>query len=465
MQERKEAQIELQKTYPLTFKNFSDEDFALGKAKVGYTELSKSILAASMIKAKQGLLDKAAMEFAAVEQEALNEIKEKQIEANNASDKNRIVGAAATVVNDKKIANQKVDILKAELEEKRKLFNKDNAGILGDLAKFEKDAELIKAEGVASKTKEVVAEKPKITHPTQAELNAEAAAKTNEDFRRSQLSDEEKQLEDFAALQKVYLDNGNITEDEYNQKIIDKRRELYDAVKSIDVTASEELKVMKSDDAFTAIQIAQFEADEITRINAEQKVKDRVERQTEASAKLAQAQEFVNKLQRISDMAFSVKFAYMKKGAKDEEAVLRAQFKINKALQLSTAIISGISATINAFNNGMKNPVPLLGPATATIYAIGAAIMSAGQIAKIAATQFDTSSVSTTVDNAPTPDLNAGAATATSNSQPSTLLNPDGTVANNTTPTPTPIQVYVVESDITSTQTQVAVVQNQMNFQ
>ena len=468
LKERKEAQIELQKTYPLTFKNFTDEDFALGKAKKGYEDLSKSILAASMIKAKQGLLDKAAMEFAAVEQEALNEIKEKQIEANNASDKNRIVGAAATVVNDKKVANQKVDILKAELEEKRKLFNKDNAGILGDLAKFEEDSKLIKAEGVASKAKEVVAEKPKITHPTQAELNAEAAAKTNEDFRRSQLSDEEKQLEDFAALQKVYLDNGNITEDEYNQKIIDKRRELYDAVKSIDVTASEELKMMKSDDAFTAIQIAQFEVDEKARIEAEGIEKSKVARQTETNAKLAQAQEVVNKLQRISDLAFSVKFAYMKKGAKDEESVLRAQFKINKALQLSTAIISGISATINAFNNGMKNPVPLLGPATAAVYAIGAAIMSAGQIAKIAATQFDTSSVSGGGGGGGggmnTPELNTGAATATSNSQPSTLLNPDGTVANNTTPTPAPIQVYVVESDITSTQTQVAVVQNQMNF-
>jgi hypothetical protein len=158
----------------------------------------------------------------------------------------------------------------------------------------------------------------------------------------------------------------------------------------------------------------------------------------------------------------------MKKGAKDEESVLRAQFKINKALQLSTAIISGISATINAFNNGMKNPVPLLGPATATVYAIGAAIMSAAQIAKIAATQFDTSSVGGNEPppaSKPPPDLNAGAATATSNSQPSTLLNPDGTVANQNTPTPAPIQVYVVESDITSTQTQVAVVQNQMNFQ
>ena len=287
---------------------------------------------------------------------------------------------------------------------------------------------------------------------------ADDKAKIDEEYRLSNLTAEQKSFDDFYALQKKYLDNKNITQEEFDQRLI-KRQEEIDNIK-LEAGIVAELK-----ETLASIDNAQFEADEKARIEAEGIEKSKVARQTETNAKLAQAQEVVNKLQRISDLAFSVKFAYMKKGAKDEEAVLRAQFKINKALQLSTAIISGISATINAFNNGMKNPVPLLGPATAAVYAIGAAIMSAGQIAKIAATQFDTSSVSTTVDNAPPPDLNAGAATATSNSQPSTLLNPDGTVANQNTPTPAPIQVYVVESDITSTQTQVAVVQNQMNFQ
>lgn len=458
LKERKEAQIELQKTYPLTFKNFSDEDFALGKAKVGYEDLSKSILAASMIKAKQGLLDKAAMEFAAVEQEALNEIKEKQIEANNASDKNRIVGAAATVVNDKKVANQKVDILKAELEEKRKLFNKDNAGILGDLAKFEDDAKLIKAEGVASKTKEVVAEKPKITHPTQAELNAEAAAKTNEDFRRSQLSDEEKQLEDFAALQKTYLENGNITQGEYNKKIFDKRKELEGDLQVIGLAASEEFKMMKSDDAFTAIQIAQFETDEKIRINAEEKEKTQAKNKEAAKIAMDLAITSIAGLQTLSDLAFASKLSKTKKGSKEEEEILRKQFKANKALNLSTAIINAAQAQLSILAQ-----YPKFDGGFAMVAAmVGAGITSLASIAKIAATQFDTTSAG---GNEPPPSLNAGAATATSNSQPSTLLNPDGTVANNTTPTPTPIQVYVVESDITSTQTQVAVVQNQMNFQ
>ena len=290
---------------------------------------------------------------------------------------------------------------------------------------------------------------------------ADDKAKIDEEYRLSNLTAEEKSFDDFYKLQKKYYDNQNITKEEFEKRLAERQEE-------IDNNKLEAAIIAELKETLASIDNAQFEADEKARIEAEGIEKSKVARQTETTAKLAQAQEVVNKLQRISDLAFSVKFAYMKKGAKDEESVLRAQFKINKALQLSTAIISGISATINAFNNGMKNPVPLLGPATATIYAIGAAIMSAGQIAKIAATQFDTSSVSGGGGGGGgmnTPELNTGAATATSNSQPSTLLNPDGTVANQNTPTPAPIQVYVVESDITSTQTQVAVVQNQMNFQ
>jgi hypothetical protein len=462
LKERKEAQIELQKTYPLTFKNFTDEDFALGKAKIGYENLSKSILAASMIKAKQGLLDKEAMAFAEGEQERLNEIAEAETKLEKvrllaANDKS---GRAGVVLSDMEKDFKKLTEINKKEED---LFKAKNATILGDLAKFEEDSKLIKAEGVASKEKEVVAEKPKITHPTQAELNAEAAAKTNEDFRRSQLSDEEKQLEDFAALQKVYLDNGNITEDEYNQKIIDKRRELYDAVKSIDVTASEELKVMKSDDAFTAIQIAQFEADEKIRINAEEKEKTQAKNKEAAKIAMDLAVTSIAGLQTLSDLAFASKLSKTKKGSKEEEEVMRKQFKANKALNLSTAIINAAQAQLSILAQ-----YPKFDGGFAMVAAmVGAGITSLASIAKIAATQFDTSSVggNEPPPASPPPNLNAAAATATSNSQPSTLLNPDGTVANQNTPTPAPIQVYVVESDITSTQTQVAVVQNQMNFQ
>ena len=457
LKERKDAQIELQKTYPLTFKNFTDEDFALGKAKKGHDDLSTSILALSMIKAKQGLLDKEAMAFAGGEQERLNEIAEAekklaQVRLSAAKDKS---GRAGIVVSD---MERDLKTLQAVNKKEEDSFKAKNATILGDLAKFEEDSKLIKAEGVASKDGEGKPKKPEITHPTQRELEIENNKKVDEEYRRSQLSDEQKQLEDFAALQKVYLDNGNITEDEYNQKIIDKRRELYDEVKSIDVTASEELKVMKSDDAFTAIQIAQFEADEKTRINAEQKEKDKAKNKESAKIAMDLAITSIAGLQTLSDLAFASKLSKTKKGSKEEEEILRKQFKANKALNLSTAIINAAQAQLSILAQ-----YPKFDGGFAMVAAmVGAGITSLASIAKIAATQFDTTSAG---GNEPPPSLNAGAAAATSNSQPSTLLNPDGTVANNTTPTPAPIQVYVVESDITSTQTQVAVVQNQMNFQ
>ena len=479
LKERKEAQIELQKTYPLTFQNFTDEDFALGKATIKYKELSKSILEASMMKAKQGLLDKEAMAFAEGEQERLSEIAktEKELSRLKALASKESLGGVATLA--AAHWSWMLDGLVETNKKEEDLFKSKNDRILGEIAKNEIGGELSKQEKEASAKKikddETAAKKVlddqakgaaayKARKEEKEKLDKEEKenkAKIDEEYRLSNLTAEEKSFNDFYELQKKYYDNKNITKEEFEKRLAERQEE-------IDNNKLEAAIIAELKETLASIDNAQFEADEKARIEAEGIEKSKVARQAETAAKLSQAQEVVNKLQRISDLAFSVKFAYMKKGAKDEESVLRAQFKINKALQLSTAIISGISATINAFNNGMKNPVPLLGPATATIYAIGAAIMSAGQIAKIAATQFDTSSVSGGGGGGGgmnTPELNTGAATATSNSQPSTLLNPDGTVANQNTPTPAPIQVYVVESDITSTQTQVAVVQNQMNFQ
>ena len=441
LKERKDAQIELQKTYPLTFKNFTDEDFALGKAKERYDDLSKSILAASMIKAKQGVLDKAAMAFAEEEQVVLNEIKEKSVKFGYAAE------AATEII-----------LLRRSLAEKKELFNKNNADVLGDLAKFEKDAELIKAEGVASK---VVAEKPKkaeITHPTQAELNAEAAAKTNEDFRRSQLTEEEKQLEDFAALQKVYLDNKNITQEQYDNRLFMYKSEILDKINTKELEQTELSLIAEMEATNAAIDIAEFEKNEKIRINAEEKEKTQAKNKEAAKIAMDLAITSIAGLQTLSDLAFASKLSKTKKGSKDEEEVMRKQFKINKALNLSTAIINAAQAQLSILAQ-----YPKFDGGFAMVAAmVGAGITSLASIAKIAATQFDTTSAG---GNEPPPSLNAGAAAATSNSQPSTLLNPDGTVANQTTPTPAPIQVYVVESDITSTQTQVAVVQNQMNFQ
>jgi hypothetical protein len=179
-------------------------------------------------------------------------------------------------------------------------------------------------------------------------------------------------------------------------------------------------------------------------------------RQAEAKIAMDLAVTSIAGLQTLSDLAFASKLSKTKKGSKEEEEILRKQFKANKALNLSTAIINAAQAQLSILAQ-----YPKFDGGFAMVAAmVGAGITSLASIAKISATQFDTTSAGGGGGGMNTPDINAGAATATNNSQPSTLLNPDGTVQNQQ-----PVQVYVVESDITSTQTQVAVVQNQMNFE
>ena len=239
------------------------------------------------------------------------------------------------------------------------------------------------------------------------------------------LSDQEKIITDSQTSLSLKLDALNIENEaiKLNQDLTDEQREK---------------KIQENEDRKVAITKAA--------------------RQAEAKIAMDLAVTSIAGLQTLSDLAFASKLSKTKKGSKEEEEVMRKQFKANKALNLSTAIINAAQAQLSILAQ-----YPKFDGGFAMVAAmVGAGITSLASIAKIAATQFDTTSAG---GNEPPPSLNAGAATATSNSQPSTLLNPDGTVANNTTPTPAPIQVYVVESDITSTQAQVAVVQNQMNFQ
>ena len=158
LEERKKAQIALQDSYPLTFKNFSDEQFALGLAKKGYDDLSKSILDSSMLKAKQSLLDKQAVEFAEGEQKRLNEIAEAKEKLTSASKKANVsidIESKTRQVLTSDYENQQSaidDLIKAN-EAETAAFKKKNADILGDLAQHQDGANKLDAEQAAAKEK------------------------------------------------------------------------------------------------------------------------------------------------------------------------------------------------------------------------------------------------------------------------------------------------------------------------
>jgi hypothetical protein len=91
--------------------------------------------------------------------------------------------------------------------------------------------------------------------------------------------------------------------------------------------------------------------------------------------------------QQLSDLFFAFKRRNMQKGSAEELAAAKKQFKINKALAITTATIQGVQGVLAAFSSGAAVPVvgAVLGPA----YAVLAGVVAAANIAKIASAKFD----------------------------------------------------------------------------
>ena len=168
-------------------------------------------------------------------------------------------------------------------------------------------------------------------------------------------------------------------------------------------------------------------------------------------AKVKIAQMGTKSLNDLASAVFAVSNAYGKQDEKSKEDRAKKQFKVMKALSLATAVVDGIQTTMAAFRNGMQNPIPLLGPATAAVYAGAAAITSAANIAKISATKYEgggggsVPSVPppTTVPNTPNPQLANADTTLTSGLSGNTNNQGGG-------------KVFVVDSEITAKQNQTA---------
>jgi hypothetical protein len=174
--------------------------------------------------------------------------------------------------------------------------------------------------------------------------------------------------------------------------------------------------------------------------------------QIQLKTSLENAQQLNQGLQSLSDLFFSIKMENLKKGSKEEEAAAKKQFEINKALQLSTAIINGVQSILAITS------VPDFTLGVATAIRIGAQVaLNAANIAKIASTKFNSTSQSTSVAGVSAPS-SVSAPSINAPSTSTTLLNPDGTIRA-TNGDNNDIRVSVVESDITRRQRRVNVIE------
>jgi hypothetical protein len=171
------------------------------------------------------------------------------------------------------------------------------------------------------------------------------------------------------------------------------------------------------------------------------------------------AQKGATAVQGISDALFAFKKNRAEKGSKEEEAIAKKQFKVNKALQLGMAVIDGFKAITTSLSQSPIAIGPVPNPAGIASLAF-AAITTATNIAKIAASKFE---ASTPGAPPPTPDVGGGGGegeAAAASFSPTQFFGlgqggpQSGGGANGAT------RVYVTETDITSTQNRVRVIED-----
>ena len=241
-------------------------------------------------------------------------------------------------------------------------------------------------------------------------------------------------------------------EDEKIQLAKDKRALQYDA----------EIVAAGENQALIAALTTQYQADlnKIDKDAADARVK--IKEEEEAKKRAAQfqtandalkiAEDSTKAIQAIGDIAFSAKMAKVKKGSKEEEELAKKQFKFNKALQLSGAIVdAGKAITASLAAAPIATPIGIAS-------LIATAATSAATIAKIASTQFTSTGGG---GGNETPTLPSASSTSTTSATPSFSLFGQGNDLNNVgapqdSQTQITVKAVVSETEITNSQNKVA---------
>ena len=173
-------------------------------------------------------------------------------------------------------------------------------------------------------------------------------------------------------------------------------------------------------------------------------------------------------VQNLSDMYFLFKSKNLKKGSKEEEEAAKKAFQVNKALQLSTAIVSGFQAVQNAYTTGLASPIMTVFPAYATLQAVIAGVTSAANIAKIASATYSPSASGGGAVEAPSggnvpipapPTVNTPGANVEG-----TRFDQEGNKINNQQTPTIQVNATVGVDEISSKQNRVQVLENQSKF-
>ena len=154
---------------------------------------------------------------------------------------------------------------------------------------------------------------------------------------------------------------------------------------------------LKENDQLYLLYKAEYQKklDDIDTAAVEKVKSDEAKKRAEQFATIQKGFEFAQKtlgaIEGITSLAQANKLKGVEKGSKEEEKIMRKQFKINKSMQLAGAIIDAGKAITASLASSPIAIGPVPNPAGIASLAF-AAITSATNIAKIASTQFTSSS-------------------------------------------------------------------------
>jgi hypothetical protein len=183
----------------------------------------------------------------------------------------------------------------------------------------------------------------------------------------------------------------------------------------------------------------------------------------QAAEKAKIAEQGLKSIQNLSDIFFLAQSSKAKKGSAEAEALAKKQFKVNKALQLSMAVMDGYKAITASLAQAPVAIGPIPNPAGIASLAF-AVTTSAANVAKILATQYE--STSTGGGETPSPSLGSTGEPPTITQPmsqqaqtPGTNFDAQGNVIGGGA-----MKAYVVETEITNKQTTVNRLQSQAEF-
>ena len=351
----------------------------------------------------------------------------------------------ATAAREKRKANvEKEDARKAEYAKTMQdllianIKNEDARALAAMILAHEREREeIIKKHGKDTELEKELKKKQSVEvnkmMSDQDKQNSDATAAAQKVIDDKELADTQKQAERLARSKKAELEGKLIQiEDDFAAETELKKElallELEEAKKNKDLTEGELFKIE-----------AEYKA-KVDKLNEDQAAKERQMRLDSVNDAIQWAEKSVNAVQELSDMAFANKMRKVEKGSKEEEKLARKQFKVNKALQLAGAIMdAGKAVTASlAYAPIAIGAVP--NPAGIASLAF-AGVTSLASIAKIAATQFE----STTPPATDEPPAIPNPTEPTASFQPMTGTLTNGLQGGNT-------KVYVLDSDITAQQ-------------